>query len=274
MEKSMISAGLATKQKHERSGLNGRHPANGTAQTNQYIKRIAAPFLTPDTKPSKLGEHSSLTWLPKILLFVDARYQRQATGRNSLRMIRRMIEEFAWSKFQPITVAEIREGSHSGHYAVIDGQHRAIAAIALPSVTEVPCWIVNAAGGAINHLPPRQTQAVSTIRRLLATHGDGPVTAALKALATAFPETPWQLRGQIIEAVSTIFAKLGAQIDAAHFVAILAERDCEEFIEDARKYRKMMRGSTKGAMIAALIKAYDKGRSPGRHLVPAKSKPN
>jgi hypothetical protein len=115
---------------------------------------------------------------------------------------------------------------------------------------------------------------VSTIRRLLATHGDGPVTAALKALATAFPETPWQLRGQIIEAVSTIFAKLGAQIDAAHFVAILAERDCEEFIEDARKYRKMMRGSTKGAMIAALIKAYDKGRSPGRHLVPAKSKPN
>jgi len=53
--------------------------------------------------PKSLVEHPSLTWLPKILLFVDARYQRQATGRNSLRLIRRMIEEFAWSKFQPIS---------------------------------------------------------------------------------------------------------------------------------------------------------------------------
>jgi hypothetical protein len=327
MVKSMISTGLATRQKQELTEVNGRHLANGAGQTNQYIKRIAAPFLTPDTKPSKLGEHPSLTWLPKILLFVDARYQRQATSRNSLRLIRRMIEEFAWSKFQPITVAEIREGSHSGHYAVIDGQHRAIAAIAHPSVTEVPCWIVSAAdlgtqanvfvsvnrdraniqplqlyqaqlaaqdpealhiaavcksagvsfafctsGGAVNHLPPRQTQAVSTIRRLLATHGDGPVTAALKALATAFPETPGQLRGQIIEAISTIFAKHGDRIDNDHFVAVLGERDCEEFIEDARKYRRMMRGSTKGAMIEALIRAYDKGLPAGRRLGRTKSK--
>jgi hypothetical protein len=314
MEKSMISAGLAKRQKQELTEVNGRHPANGTGQTNQYIKRIAAPFLTPDIKPSKLGEHPSLTWLPKILLFVDARYQRQATSRNSLRLIRRMIEEFAWSKFQPITVAEMREGSHSGHYAVIDGQHRAIAAIAHPSVTEVPCWIVSAAdlgtqanvfvsvnrdraniqplqlyqaqlaardpdalhieavckaagvsfalyasGGAINHLPPRQTQAVTTIRRLIAAHGDGPVTASLKALAAAFPETPGQLRGQVIEAVTSVFAKYGDQIDTVHFVAALADRDCDELIEDARKYRKIMRGSTKGAMIAALIQAYNKG---------------
>jgi hypothetical protein len=100
---------------------------------------------------------------------------------------------------------------------------------------------------------------VTTIRRLIAAHGDGPVTASLKALAAAFPETPGQLRGQVIEAVTSVFAKYGDQIDTIHFVAALADRDCDELIEDARKYRKIMRGSTKGAMIAALIQAYNKG---------------
>lgn len=52
--------------------------------------------------------------------------------------------EFRWAHFQPLTVAVRPDGG----YAVIDGQHRLQAARALPAVTEVPCYIVDAADSA------------------------------------------------------------------------------------------------------------------------------
>src|SRR6185312_7629873 len=64
---------------------------------------------------------------------------------RSLKLIRNITKRFHWAKFQPITVAEIAEGDYRGHYAVIDGQHRALSALGHPLVKDVPCYIVKAA---------------------------------------------------------------------------------------------------------------------------------
>jgi hypothetical protein len=231
-------------------------------------------------------------------------------------LIKRIVENFTWSKFQPITVAAMHEGALAGHYAVIDGQRRAIAALIHPHIDDVPCWIVDAAHVSLqahvfvgvnrdrtniqplqlyraqlassdpeakrieeicraagvnfafqvpgsNHcrLPAGQTQAVSTIRRLLTAHGDGPVSLALRALQTAFPDTPGQLRGQVIEAVSTIFAKHGDRVEMDRFVQTLAERDCEQLVSAARRFKNDLGGRTNACMVAALIRFYNKSAS-------------
>lgn len=71
-------------------------------------------------------------------LIVDGRYQRMISD-NGRSKIRKLIREFDWVKFGALIVAEM----DVGNYAVIDGQHRAIAASAL-GITSVPCIAVRA----------------------------------------------------------------------------------------------------------------------------------
>lgn len=140
----MISGGIAAQQKSERRSLNGKRSLNGLNPTDQAIREIAGLALAHDTKPSaNFGQKPVLMWLPKGSLYVDDRYQREAKSKHSRQMIRRIVETFSWSKFQPVTVAKMASGSLAGRYAVIDGQHRAIAALVHPSVTEIPCWVVD-----------------------------------------------------------------------------------------------------------------------------------
>jgi hypothetical protein len=87
-----------------------------------------------------LGKKPEFRWLSLDLLVVDERYQRRITKDGTI-LINRIVREFDWSKFQPLTVTG---PDASGDYPVIDGQHRLEACRRHPDVAEVPCWIVQA----------------------------------------------------------------------------------------------------------------------------------
>jgi len=121
-------------------------------------------------------------------------------AKRSKSLITRIVTEFSRSRFQPLTVAKVGD-----HFAIIDGQHRAIAAATHPSIASVPCWVVphdelrlkcvcETAGIVViarhNTLVRHKadhTVAVSTIDGQLRKVGDGPVIAALQALRQAYP---------------------------------------------------------------------------------------
>jgi hypothetical protein len=82
-----------------------------------------------------IGQPGKPVWLDLTSLVVDLRYQR-AIDKNGWKNIRWICANFAWSKFEPIIAAPCE--ARPGKYAVIDGQHRAIAAFLHPQVDQVP----------------------------------------------------------------------------------------------------------------------------------------
>lgn len=82
------------------------------------------------------GPAPMLQWVPVDRLMIDDAYQRPL-GRANWTAIQKIAANFAWSRFQPLLVAPI-EG---GRFAVIDGQHRAHAAM-LCGIPEVPAVAV------------------------------------------------------------------------------------------------------------------------------------
>lgn len=82
------------------------------------------------------GPAPMLQWLPVDQLVIDENYQRPL-GRANWTAIQKIAANFAWSRFHPLLVAPI-EG---GRFAVIDGQHRAHAAM-LCGIPEVPAVAV------------------------------------------------------------------------------------------------------------------------------------
>ncbi|MCA0963312.1 ParB N-terminal domain-containing protein [Salipiger bermudensis] len=84
------------------------------------LARIGKPQ-GPEAPPA--GEAIRLEFIPVSALTVDRRYQRR-TSDGSRSRIRKIVSDFSWSKFGAIAVTEV----HEGLYAIIDGQHRALAA--------------------------------------------------------------------------------------------------------------------------------------------------
>jgi len=78
-------------------------------------------------------------------LHVDGAYQRDVSERG-VRQIRRMIEHWDRSKYQPpvCTYAENDEGKTI--LKILDGQHTAIAAASHPRIATIPVMIVEASG--------------------------------------------------------------------------------------------------------------------------------
>lgn len=105
------------------------------------IKAISIADLTP-TGPST-GEPIFETVDP-CTLHVDGRYQR-SIGERGLRQIRRIIENFDWTRFKAPTCcyAETEEGATV--LFVLDGQHTAIACASHPGIKAIPVQIVEAA---------------------------------------------------------------------------------------------------------------------------------
>lgn len=83
-----------------------------------------------------LGARPTLDWFDVADLVVDETYQRRIS-REGQRAVRRIAAEFDWSFFSPLIIAPI-EGKK---YAIIDGQHRATAAM-LVGIRKVPCELV------------------------------------------------------------------------------------------------------------------------------------
>jgi hypothetical protein len=89
-------------------------------------------------QPAKdIGSKGEQRWIPLDRLGIDPIYQRAVlkTGKAN---IGRMIEGFSWSLFGTLVVGA-REG---GMFAIIDGQHRATAALLHGGIKSVPCLVV------------------------------------------------------------------------------------------------------------------------------------
>lgn len=94
-------------------------------------------FDTAPTPAADLGAKGEPRWIPIDKLRIDDSYQRpiDVSGKKN---IRRIIEQFKWHKFAPIVVSP-REGDL---YAVVDGQHRAVACALHGAIKEVPCLVL------------------------------------------------------------------------------------------------------------------------------------
>ena len=87
-----------------------------------------------------IGPQGELRWIKISQLRIDPDYQRAILDSGKAN-IRRMIEGFSWLLFGAIVVAK-RGG---GHYAIIDGQHRATAAMLHGGIETVPCLVMTGA---------------------------------------------------------------------------------------------------------------------------------
>jgi ParB-like nuclease domain len=92
---------------------------------------------TPPATPLRDGPIPSLDWIAVNRLMIDKTYQRNVSRAGSAN-IARIAEYFEWSKFSPVIIAPI-EG---GMFSIIDGQHRATAAL-LRGIERVPCQMVH-----------------------------------------------------------------------------------------------------------------------------------
>lgn len=86
------------------------------------------------------GKPPRLDFLPLSQLRIDDRYQR-TIERKGLATIVMICNAFDWNRFAPLIVARVP--GKDPIYAVIDGQHRATAAL-LRGYDKVPCAIVDA----------------------------------------------------------------------------------------------------------------------------------
>ncbi len=98
---------------------------------------IEAIRLRPQPEPYR-GQTASIAVRMQILpigdLRIDRTYQRRLSDK-SISVIRKITKDFQWSRFGAITVARLDDG-----FAVIDGQHRAIAAACI-GITDLPCLV-------------------------------------------------------------------------------------------------------------------------------------
>ncbi|CAO3409379.1 hypothetical protein [Azospirillum largimobile] len=102
--------------------------------------------------------------------------------------------------------------------------------------------------------------------KLIAKHGERPVVRALSALASAYREVPDQLRGPVIEAVVTLVVQYRDRLDEDRLIKALSGTDCTVLCEQASKMRKLVGLSVQDALIASLVKAYDKGLTDPEQL--------
>lgn len=82
------------------------------------------------------GVVGSLKMVPVSDLRIDMAFQRNITI-GSLRNIRAICKGFDWAKFLPVIA--VRDGAF---YSVVDGQHRATAALTL-GIAEVPVYVLS-----------------------------------------------------------------------------------------------------------------------------------
>lgn len=129
--------------------------------------RPVMPMLLPDTiRAPVVGARPELQWVKPTALLIDDTYQRDLRP-SSIRVIRTIVSEFAWSRIKPPVAVRVGDGFH-----VIDGQHTAIAAASL-GLKEIPIFVVDApetaerARAFVSHNRNRLTITALDIHRAL-----------------------------------------------------------------------------------------------------------
>jgi hypothetical protein len=109
-----------------------------TESEEDLIPLCEVAFAPPFPNPAPPDPPGELAWLDVGDLYIDKRYQRPVGPRGE-KNIRQVIENFSWSLFSPLVVAR----RSKGRYAVIDGQHRSLAALTHGGIKQCPCYIIN-----------------------------------------------------------------------------------------------------------------------------------
>jgi hypothetical protein len=108
--------------------------------TLQPLPRLT--FIPPPVPSADIGDMGELKWLPLSALAIDPAYQRAILDSGKAN-IRRMIEGFSWLLFGVLVVARRPDSANGGRqFAIIDGQHRATAALLHGAIGEVPCLVL------------------------------------------------------------------------------------------------------------------------------------
>lgn len=95
-----------------------------------------SPIRIDGLTPAEIGDPPRLDWLAVKDLRINRAYQRDLSQR-SLRLVRKMVENFDWTRLKALSVLELGDGT----YEVLDGQHTALAALSHGNVNKVPCLI-------------------------------------------------------------------------------------------------------------------------------------
>ncbi|MGE4340333.1 MAG: DUF6551 family protein [Pigmentiphaga sp.] len=178
-------------------------------------------FSPPIQPPMNIGERAELCLLQLDRLVVDDRYQR-AIGKQGRPNIQRILAGFDWRKFTPVVVTPVGDG----FFAIIDGQHRATAALMHPKIDMVPCMVINvtpeeaaACFAAINGCVTKITQGQIWKARLTA--GDKAAaelktildSAEVRILPYKVPNLPYKVGDTIaIATLERMLVKHGANI--------------------------------------------------------------
>lgn len=91
---------------------------------------------------SNLGVKPELKWIKLTELYIPSEYQRTVKGDSSQKNIRYIRDNFNWASCGALLVCEL-EKSKPKQYAVIDGQHRFLAADAHGGIAELPCVVIS-----------------------------------------------------------------------------------------------------------------------------------
>ena len=134
--------------------------------------RKIVPMTFPETVPAEVsGARPKLVWVAPTSLLVDSTYQRDLSP-TSVRLIRTIVAEFAWTRIKPPVAVAVGAGYH-----VIDGQHTAIAAATI-RLPELPVFVVDApevlerARAFVSHNRNRLAITPLDIHRALVSSGD------------------------------------------------------------------------------------------------------
>jgi len=100
------------------------------------IRKIEGLNLRITSEPPGFDDVADVAMVPVSDLVIDGDYQRDIK-KNGLSVVRKIAADFSWGRFGCLIVC--RHGKDS--FKVIDGQHRAIAAISI-GVKAVPCIVL------------------------------------------------------------------------------------------------------------------------------------
>ena len=88
---------------------------------------------------ANLGQKLELKWIKITQFYIDQQYQRSAKSKASLKKLSYIKANFSWRDCGALIVSYDAEKKY---YAVIDGQHRLIAALERDDIPELPYVIL------------------------------------------------------------------------------------------------------------------------------------
>jgi hypothetical protein len=192
----------------------------------EVLRAVAAFELYDLTAGGEVEGRPEFDWVDPRTLLVDETYQRRL-GKQSVKLIRRIIGGWDWRKFKPPVVARTAEG-----LKVIDGQHTAIAAASHPGIDLIPIMLIQAESQA--------EQAAAFVGQNRDRLALSPVQVHKAALAAADPDAVAIERICSEAGVRILQAPPGRPFEAGETLAAASLREVYR-LRGAEAFAEMMR---------------------------------